>query len=162
LPEYEANRDLLLRLQSRFQASLSPQIVAALTDKDVQKSRELYKIFKQTQKLEDFNNYYYRTKKQVVAKIWKTFKVDDIRGDELAIVTWLASFYEQLLAILGQEAAWAQQVVESPQPLLSTLLTQIMSSLDPPLQTRIRTSLDLDTGRHLVSGKQIFPRSLGM
>ena len=37
LPEYEANRDLLLRLQTRFQASLSPQVIAAVTDRDVQK-----------------------------------------------------------------------------------------------------------------------------
>lgn len=100
--------------------------------------------------MEDFNNYYYRTKKQEPGKVWKTFKPDDTRGDEPAIVSWLSSFYDHFLTLIAQEVAWISQVVENPQALISALVTQTLSSLDPPLQTRIKTSLDLETARHLV------------
>jgi len=115
------------------------------------RSRELYKVFKQMQKVEDFNGSYYRCKKQITAKNWKTYKPDDTRGDELAIVAWLSSFYDQLSGFLGQEIAWAMQVVDNPQLLVANLLTQTMTSLDPTLQARIKTSLNLDSGNHLVS-----------
>ena len=115
------------------------------------RSRELYKVFKQMQKVEDFNSSYYRCKKQVTAKSWKTYKPDDTRGDELAIVAWLSSFYDQLAGFLGQEIAWAVQVVDNPQLLVANLLTQTLTSLDPTLQARIKTSLNLDSGSHLVS-----------
>ena len=103
------------------------------------------------QKVEDFNSSYYRCKKQVTAKSWKTYKPDDTRGDELAIVAWLSSFYDQLAGFLGQEIAWAVQVVDNPQLLVANLLTQTLTSLDPTLQARIKTSLNLDSGSHLVS-----------
>ncbi|CAG8717410.1 24041_t:CDS:2 [Dentiscutata erythropus] len=70
-PEYEERRKLLTELQNQLEATVSPQLVAALSQHDTSACQKFYIIFSQIGRKKEFCNYYYGSRKAPLVKMWQ-------------------------------------------------------------------------------------------
>ncbi|KAF0484674.1 Conserved oligomeric Golgi complex subunit 7 [Gigaspora margarita] len=70
-PEYEERRKLLTELQNQLEATISPQLVAALSQHDTSACQKFYIIFSQIGRKKEFCNYYYGSRKAPLVKMWQ-------------------------------------------------------------------------------------------
>ncbi|CAI2178768.1 369_t:CDS:2 [Funneliformis geosporum] len=77
-PEYEERRKLLTELQNQLEATISPQLVNALSQHDIGACQKFYQIFSQIGRKKDFCNYYYGSRKAPLVKMWQYALLTDI------------------------------------------------------------------------------------
>ncbi|TPX34644.1 hypothetical protein SmJEL517_g02687 [Synchytrium microbalum] len=123
-PDYEDRKALLATLQNKLEAALSPQLVTALNDRDVDACKKLYRVFMQIQRTGDFATYYYKSRKGGVVKTWESTS----RSDKL--IEGLEAFYEEVDKVVTKEAQWLPYVFPHPLDTLQELIKDIFSSLD--------------------------------
>jgi len=94
--------------------------------------------------LEEFSNYYLRSKKTLFSKEWKTFKKDNSK--EPNFLQWLPNFYEDFIQKMNEEHLWISQIItdNSRLTLLTSLLQQTLSTLDPSFYIRLKAVFDFD------------------
>src|SRR6266498_2433305 len=77
-PEYEERRKLLTELQNQLEATVSPQLVNALSQHDIGACQKFYQIFSQIGRKKEFSNYYYGSRKAPLVKMWQYALLTDI------------------------------------------------------------------------------------
>ncbi|TPX44946.1 hypothetical protein SeLEV6574_g04188 [Synchytrium endobioticum] len=140
-PDYEERRSMLSSLQNKLEALLSPQVITALNDRDIEGCKRLYRIFLQIQRGSDFAAYYYRSRKASIIKIWDASK-HSVNTRDSNIVTIMETFYEEVEKLLSKEALWLPYVFPQPLGVLQELVKDILASISEDVKSRVHNLKD--------------------
>ncbi|CAG8448944.1 14319_t:CDS:1 [Acaulospora morrowiae] len=161
-PEYDERRKLLTELQNQLEATVSPQLVAALSQHDISACQKFYLIFSQIGRKKEFCNYYYGSRKAPLVKMWQNAKFTDVSqiittatpstatGNINALqdrppspktqkkfVEYWQEFLQELFVVLNEEYTWCGNVFPDTNETLIALIENIFNSLKPPLSARL-------------------------
>lgn len=159
-PEYEGRRGLMRSLQNELEASLSTNLVKALSDKDVKRCKEFYEIFKMIEREGEFKNYYFGSRRTQISFLWSQTvlsppsllarstldPVADPNRVKLAtdsLPVFLAKqFYPELIKLLQSELDFLPFIFANPVETLTSFLKSVLDNLKPSISTRLVESLD--------------------
>ncbi|CAG8464201.1 3633_t:CDS:1, partial [Paraglomus occultum] len=146
-PEYEERRKLLTELQNQLEATVSPQLVAALNQHDLAACQKFYLIFSQIGRKKDFCNYYYGARKSSLIQLWQNTPIledtqtiaEESAGPESRrkFVEFLREFFDECFIVLNEEHTWCGNVFPDADEVLCALIEIIFSSLKPSLAARL-------------------------
>ena len=144
-PEYESRRTLMVNLQNQLEASLSSALVAAINSQDVVVCRDYFSIFSVIQRESEFRNYYNGSRRTSLVTIWQNANLSDCNltpssSTNTAVQTFsefLPKFYSSFLSLLNSERGSIPSIFPDPQFTLSSLLTSVLSSLQPTFSQRL-------------------------
>ncbi|CAG8586507.1 19029_t:CDS:1 [Racocetra persica] len=166
-PEYEERRKLLTELQNQLEATVSPQLVAALSQHDTSACQKYYIIFSQIGRKKEFCNYYYGSRKAPLVKMWQsTALIEDNQSQTTQTTTasvntstfqdqplspkspsqpqfrkkfmdFLKDFLQELYVVLNEEYTWCGNVFPDNNETLVALIENIFNSLKPSLGARL-------------------------
>ena len=100
LPDYEARCDRLNNLSNRLEAMLSPKLISALNNQKSGEAALYYKIFNDMGRRDELYNYYYRTHRTNVTKVYNALRSSD------TLDVWLHQFYCRLLELFHSEVGY--------------------------------------------------------
>ncbi|CAG8605535.1 871_t:CDS:2, partial [Ambispora gerdemannii] len=163
-PEYEERRRLLTELQNQLEATVSPQVVAALNQHDIKVCQKFYVIFDQIGRKKAFCNYYYGSRKAPLVQLWQGSLVledraslegtansnsnnddDDNTKDfqkNTKFVDFLKKFYDECFVVLNEEYTWCGSVFPDANETLAALIENIFNSIKPPVTARLAELVD--------------------
>ncbi|RKO85821.1 oligomeric Golgi complex subunit 7, partial [Blyttiomyces helicus] len=108
-PDHDDRRALLGKLRNQLEAAVSPQIMAALTERDAEAVARFRGIFEKMGRGAEFAGYYNRSRAAPLARLWGKFDEEDaLRAPEdpatpgRRFVEWLPSFYEEAFLVLNK------------------------------------------------------------
>ncbi|CAG8732714.1 7682_t:CDS:1, partial [Racocetra fulgida] len=165
-PEYDERRKLLTELQNQLEATVSPQLVAALSQHDTSACQKYYIIFCQIGRKKEFCNYYYGSRKAPLVKMWQnTALIEDNQSQVTQTTTtsvvsfqdqqplspkspsqpqfrkkfvdFLKDFLQELYVVLNEEYTWCGNVFPDNNETLVALIENIFNSLKPSLGARL-------------------------
>lgn len=146
-PEYEPRRALMVSLQNQLEASLSSALVAAINSQDVAVCRSYFSIFSNIQRESEFRNYYYGSRRTDLVKMWQTAHLRDVDSDAAGnlqllagsqtFAAFLSTFYGAFLSLLEVERVSIPSIFPDPQATLSSLISAVLSALQPTISQRI-------------------------
>jgi hypothetical protein len=144
-PEYDPRRTLMVSLQNQLEASLSSALVTAINTQDVVVCRNYFSIFSNIQRESEFRNYYNGSRRASIVTIWQNAQILD--SDSIAsaspdstsqtFVDFLPNFYGSFLSLLSLERTSIPSIFPDPPFTLSTLITSILSALQPTFSQRL-------------------------
>ncbi|CAG8516073.1 7328_t:CDS:2 [Ambispora leptoticha] len=161
-PEYEERRKLLTELQNQLEATVSPQLIAALNQHDVKVCQKFYVIFDQIGRKKAFCNYYYGSRKAPLVQLWQGSLVleggaslegivnsnsnnngdDDDNTKDTRFVDFLKKFYDECFVVLNEEYTWCGSVFPDANETLAALIENIFNSIKPPVTVRLAELVD--------------------
>lgn len=159
-PEYEERRKLLTELQNQLEATVSPQLVAALSQHDISACQKFFTIFSQIGRKKEFCNYYYGSRKAPLVKAWQNASISDINQTTATVVTaptttmteaisapttvvqkkfvdFLQEFFQELFVVLNEEYTWCGNIFPDANETIMALVENIFNSLKPSLGIRL-------------------------
>ena len=143
-PEYESRRSLMVSLQNQLEASLSSALVAAINSQEVAVCKNYFSIFKNIQREAEFRNYYYGSRRGPLITTWQKARLPDAETeasqDSASLQTFsafLPSFFASLLTLLEAERSSIPSIFPDPPATLSSLISSILSSLQPTFSQRL-------------------------
>ncbi|KAG9301672.1 hypothetical protein G9A89_016743 [Geosiphon pyriformis] len=157
--EFEERRRLLTELQNQLEATISPQVFAALNQHDVAACQKFFTIFSQIGRKKAFCNYYYGSRKAPLVKLWQSslfieekqkHQVSSLEtptsiGEEIQLpkfVNFLQRFYDECFVVLNEEHTWCGNVFPDANETLISLIENIFNSLKPSLGARLELLVD--------------------
>ncbi|XP_072035028.1 conserved oligomeric Golgi complex subunit 7-like [Amphiura filiformis] len=153
--DYEERCQHLETLKNRLEAMLSPQLVSAFNTHSLESTQQYVKIFSDIDRLPQLYNYYYKCHKTSLLQQWQTLQEQNA---DKPLAEWLASFYDTLVATWHKEVKWCEQVFPESIRVVSEMLTQTLSSLQPSLPACMDTALEDNTLINLIDLRQITTR----
>jgi hypothetical protein len=138
-PEYEERKNLLTKLLQQLESSVGPELSLAFANRDTASVKHLKVIFDKVGKNQDFDKFYYKTKRGDLVQLWKSFDEGMVgnhtpkRGE---LAQFLAGFYNQVLVLVEKEMAWISGVFPDAHHTVASLLEQILT-LSPSLEYRL-------------------------
>ncbi|POW17973.1 hypothetical protein PSTT_00043, partial [Puccinia striiformis] len=131
-PEYEGRRGLM-------QASLSTNLVKALSDKDIRRCKEFYEIFKMIEREGEFKNYYFGSRRSAISSLWSqaileppivttrsvgpSLQSTEVKLSANSLRMFLAKqFYPELLKLLRTELDFLPSIFNNPTEVLTAFL----------------------------------------
>ncbi|KAG0143786.1 hypothetical protein CROQUDRAFT_660760 [Cronartium quercuum f. sp. fusiforme G11] len=162
-PEYEGRRSLMRSLQNELEASLSTNLVKALSDKDVQRCKEFYEIFKMIEREGEFKNYYFGSRRSQISNLWQEAKLIALNSNiaNSSTLSPLKSlppsfsgflkdeFYPALLKLLRVELDFLPHIFSNPVETLSAFLKTTIEHLQPSFACQLSDMLD---SAHVLAG----------
>ncbi|PLW06467.1 hypothetical protein PCASD_24671 [Puccinia coronata f. sp. avenae] len=153
-PEYEGRRGLMLSLQNELEASLSTNLVKALSDKDVRRCKEFYEIFKMIEREGEFKNYYFGSRRSAISSLWSQAVLESpmlttssrgpliqsthIKLKPNSLPIYLGKqFYPELLKLLQTELDFLPAIFANPIEALTAFLKSVLDNLRPSISTRL-------------------------
>lgn len=144
-PEYEPRRTLMVSLQNQLEASLSSALVAAINTQDVGVCRNFFAIFSNIQRESEFRNYYNGSRRASLVTQWQSTRLSDCDSGPsspslsppINFASFLATFYASFLSMLNAEKISIPSIFPDPAPTLSTLITSMLSALQPTFSERL-------------------------
>ncbi|EFP83013.1 uncharacterized protein PGTG_09981 [Puccinia graminis f. sp. tritici CRL 75-36-700-3] len=153
-PEYEGRRGLMRSLQNELEASLSTNLVKALSDKDVRRCKEFYEIFKMIEREGEFKNYYFGSRRSAISSLWNQAMLEppilttrsvgpsiqntQIKLSAKSLPMFLAKqFYPELLRLLQTEMDFLPSIFTNPIEALTAFLKSVLDNLKPSISTRL-------------------------
>ncbi|KAI7947717.1 hypothetical protein MJO28_009625 [Puccinia striiformis f. sp. tritici] len=153
-PEYEGRRGLMRSLQNELEASLSTNLVKALSDKDVRRCKEFYEIFKMIEREGEFKNYYFGSRRSAIASLWSqaileppivttrsvgpSLQSTEVKLTANSLPMFLAKqFYPELLKLLRTELDFLPSIFNNPTEVLTAFLKSVLDNLRPSISTRL-------------------------
>ncbi|KAA1069412.1 hypothetical protein PGT21_023753 [Puccinia graminis f. sp. tritici] len=153
-PEYEGRRGLMRSLQNELEASLSTNLVKALSDKDVRRCKEFYEIFKMIEREGEFKNYYFGSRRSAISSLWNQAMLEppilttrsvgpsiqntQIKLSAKSLPMFLAKqFYPELLRLLQTELDFLPSIFTNPIEALTAFLKSVLDNLKPSISTRL-------------------------
>lgn len=140
-PDYESRKKLLVDLQNQLEATVSPQLVKALADRDVEHTKQYYALFKQIQRETELRNYYFGFRRAALVDLWATPVRDEPSADASATVLFnefLPRFYKQMHSVLAEEVTWCTTIFPQPAEVIAALIQNIMDNLVPSMKLRLQ------------------------
>ncbi|XP_071798393.1 conserved oligomeric Golgi complex subunit 7-like [Asterias amurensis] len=153
--DYEERCQHLETLKNRLEAMLSPQLVSAFNTHSLESAQTYVKIFLDIDRLPQLYNYYYKCHKSSLLQQWQTLQGDNL---DKPLAEWLPTFYDTLLSTWHKEIQWCEQVFPEAVRVVSELLTQTLSGLQPSLPACMDTALQDNTLPNLLELRQIVMR----
>ncbi|WAQ90482.1 hypothetical protein PtA15_12A472 [Puccinia triticina] len=153
-PEYEGRRGLMRSLQNELEASLSTNLVKALSTKDVRRCKEFYEIFKMIEREGEFKNYYFGSRRSPISSLWSQTMLEppilttrsagpSIQNTQVklsvnSLPMFLAKrFYPELLQLLQTELDFLPSIFTNPIEALTAFLKSVLDNLKPSFSTRL-------------------------
>ncbi|CAG8469612.1 1487_t:CDS:2, partial [Diversispora eburnea] len=137
-PEYEERRKLLTELQNQLEATVSPQLVAALSQHDISACQKFFTIFSQIGRKKEFCNYYYGSRKAPLVKVWQNASLIDINSTVVPkFIEFLQEFFHELFVVLNEEYTWCGNIFPDANETIISLIENIFNSLKPSLGVRL-------------------------
>ncbi|PLW25672.1 hypothetical protein PCANC_24689 [Puccinia coronata f. sp. avenae] len=153
-PEYEGRRSLMLSLQNELEASLSTNLVKALSDKDVRRCKEFYEIFRMIEREGEFKNYYFGSRQSAISSLWSQAVLESpmlttsslgpsiqsthIKLSPNSLPMFLGKqFYPELLKLLQTELDFLPAIFANPIEALTAFLKSVLDNLRPSIFTRL-------------------------
>ena len=137
LPEYGQRKEQLTRAQNKFYASLSPQLVSAFAEQDMERCVSLYAVFKESRKESDFLDYYIKVRREPVVRQWAASHTAG-GADAQATPARVTSLLEAIMDLTTNETAWCREVFSDPSRVTAMLAANIIGVLDPPLPSLLK------------------------
>ena len=155
-PDYVDRCQHLEKLKNRLEAMLSPQLVSAFNNQSIDAARNYTKMFSDIDRLPQLYKYYHKCHKTDLLASWKG--LIQTKADA-SLKEWLTEYYDQLLSVYHSQMKWCQQVFTDPLSIVCDLITETLSSLDPPLDSCFESYLkNRDSLTTLIEVKQITDR----
>ncbi|KAH9821033.1 Golgi complex component 7-domain-containing protein [Melampsora americana] len=159
-PEYEGRRALMRSLQNELEASLSTNLVKALSEKDVQKCKEFYLIFKMIEREGEFKNYYFGSRRTSISNLWKDakFMIPILNSHNHSLKLDLQEtlpnflekqFYPTFIQLLKIEMNFLPQIFNNPVQTLSAFIKTTIEHLQPSMGSQLNDMLD---SAHILAG----------
>ncbi|KAI9607308.1 hypothetical protein H4Q26_005826 [Puccinia striiformis f. sp. tritici PST-130] len=153
-PEYEGRRGLMRSLQNELEASLSTNLVKALSDKDIRRCKEFYEIFKMIEREGEFKNYYFGSRRSAISSLWSqaileppivttrsvgpSIQSTEVKLSANSLPMFLAKqFYPELLKLLRTELDFLPSIFNNPTEVLTAFLKSVLDNLRPSISTRL-------------------------
>lgn len=156
-PEYDSRRSLMVSLQNQLEASLSSALVAAINSQDVAVCQNYFSIFKNIQREAEFRNYYYGSRRGSLTATWQKVRLREADAEGIpemvslqTFTAFLPSFFGSFLALLETERTSIPSIFPDPPATLSSLISSILSSLQPTFSQRL-SSVASSHGPHTLT-----------
>ncbi|ESO86524.1 hypothetical protein LOTGIDRAFT_194952 [Lottia gigantea] len=133
-PDYADRCQHLEKLKNRLEAILSPQLIAAFNTQSLESAKMYTKMFDNIERLPQLYKYYHKCHKGKLLENWRD--IVDSKQDETTI-EWLTELYDLLLSTWHSQINWCSQVFKDPVPIVCDLISESLTSLDPPILTCI-------------------------
>lgn len=146
--EFDSRRTLMVSLQNQLEAALSSALVAAITAQDNAQCRQFFTIFSNIQRESEFRNYYNASTRTSLVTMWNEAHIKE-GGNEASteqhktssgpvpFASFLPTFYSAFLVVLNQERISIPAIFPDPASTMSTLISSIISSLQPSFSQRL-------------------------
>ncbi|EGG01714.1 uncharacterized protein MELLADRAFT_110816 [Melampsora larici-populina 98AG31] len=162
-PEYEGRRALMRSLQNELEASLSTNLVKALSEKDVQKCKEFYLIFKMIEREGEFKNYYFGSRRTSISKLWNESKLigpilnfsnsnNSLKSSNVqeSLPMFLKNqFFPNFIKLLQIELNFLPHIFNNPIQTLSAFIKTTIEHLQPSIGSQLNEMLD---SSHVLAG----------
>lgn len=138
---HEPRRALLTSLANQLEAALSPDLVRAVTDCDVESCKSFYAIFVDIEREGEFRNYYYGTRRSPMVEAWSNAVIEGEPSTDKETPQSLSAFYPSflstLLTVLNGERTALPNIFPDPERTLSSLIYTTLSVLTPSPAQRL-------------------------
>lgn len=136
--DYEDRKEMLTKLKDQLEEAILPSLNKAFEDHDEIQAIKFYSIFGKIERTDKLLHHYYFNKTSSLQRIWNEFDSQadlDLRPSDL--VKFLQTFCDELYILANQELIWSSHVFPNPNTVISSLLNEIFSSMNPPLLSRL-------------------------
>ncbi|CAI8022797.1 Conserved oligomeric Golgi complex subunit 7, partial [Geodia barretti] len=148
-PDYEQRKKLLESLKNKLEALLSPRLVAALSSHNLEEAQEYGKMFTSIERYSQLRNYFIGCHKTALVEIWTS-----LHDPAKSLMSYLPSFYDELLSRWHSEYTWCSQVFSDPLDLLSQLFSGALESLESQISRCLQASLQSSSLSTLTDARQ--------
>ncbi|RDD43473.1 Conserved oligomeric Golgi complex subunit 7 [Trichoplax sp. H2] len=128
LPDYEKRKQTLEKLKDKLEALVSPKLIAAFNDHDIEATRDYVRIFQDIYRMNFLERYYNHCRKSVLQDAWSAL----IRED-METLPMFEEFYDLVLSSWHAEVSWCVQIFPNAIDLVNSVLAQSLSALDPSI-----------------------------
>lgn len=135
----EPRRALLTSLANQLEAAVSPDLVRAITNGDVELCKSLYAVFVDIDRETEFRNYYYGIRRSHIVETWNravlegesppTANADQQPVEQLG--TFYPTFLSSFLSTLNAERACLPSIFPDPEITLVSLIYNTLNGLMP-------------------------------
>ncbi|XP_065647369.1 conserved oligomeric Golgi complex subunit 7 isoform X2 [Hydra vulgaris] len=136
-PDFADYVEVLESHKNKLEAMLSPKLVHIFNNHNLEDAKYYVGIFEQLNRLTHLQTYYNNCHKTSILNAWIS-----LRDEKKPLASWLAKFYEHLLSLWHQEVSWCSKVFPQPLQILSSLLAQSLSNLQPSLNICIQENVN--------------------
>lgn len=161
VPDYHQRCARLENLKDRLETMISPRLIAAFNSQSLVTDVSLtyMKIFKDIKRLNTLQKHFHNFQKNQLIQQWKQIVESD--PDE-TLIDWLNNFHDILISTWHSQMSCCQQLLpDTPAvKVLSELLVDVLTNLDPSLSFCIDAALKLQSNKlqYLIELKQITDR----
>jgi len=128
--DYQERVAHLEQHRNRLEATLSPLLVTAFTNRDTQAALRLVNMFRTMERGQQLSRYYHKCVRAGMVQRWAEIVLE---GEGDGAGEWLDVFYGELGSKLGEQQAWVELVFpdEESSQLVCGLVSDVLDSLDP-------------------------------
>ena len=139
--DYQDRVSHLEQHKNRLEATLSPLLITAFTNKDTEAALRLVKMFRTIERDKQLSKYYHKCVRAGLLQRW----TEIVGGDGEGAEHWLDAWYTELTAELASNKTWVETVFsdQSSPELMCDLVTDVLAGLQPSPQFCIEAAVKL-------------------
>jgi len=140
LPSYEENVNEYNLLKQRLETMAAPHLKEALSHHNMQRLGMLVFVFTSIGKGSYVREYYFRSRKEDVRKLVKTYSGNNEKLDSIS--TWIGGLEEDLLKLLENEFQWAAHVFRKDKDVTESMLFAVLEELKDAVKEWVAHFID--------------------